>query len=133
MDRLTALQRSTLMSSVRQKDTRPEVTVRSLLHRMGYRFRLHTRTLPGSPDIVLPRHRTVIFVDGCFWHGHSCRAGRLPTTRSDFWKEKIQANRARDVRQTAELANLGWRVVRLWTCQLKETDQLALLLKSKID
>lgn len=112
------------MSRVRQKNTAPEIVLRKMLHALGYRFRLHRRDLPGSPDIVLPRHAAVIFVDGCFWHGHNCRAGRVPSSRAEYWAPKIDANRDRDMRQTLLLQRLGWRVLRVWTCEIKDAASL---------
>lgn len=129
MDRLSAQQRSKLMSRVRQKNTGPEVVVRKMLHGLGYRFRLHRRDLPGSPDIVLPRYSAVIFVDGCFWHGHACRAGNVPSSRSEYWAPKIAANHDRDIRQTLLLQRLGWRVLRVPTCQIKDGAALQRRLK----
>lgn len=109
------------MSRVRGRDTKPEIRVRRLLHRAGYRFRLHRRDLPGRPDIFLPKHRLAVFVHGCFWHGHEgCRRGKLPDTRPEFWASKIAGNRARDARAVEELAALGIASVTLWECQLKE-------------
>lgn len=118
------------MSRIRGRDTRPEKAVRSLLHRMGFRFRLHRRDLPGSPDIVLPRLRTVIFVHGCFWHRHpGCRYAYTPRTRKSFWNAKFAANRARDRRHVRELRSLGWRVVTVWECDVAASDRLALRLE----
>lgn len=119
-DTLTKSQRSALMAKIRGKDTKPELAVRSLLHRMGYRFRLHRRDLPGSPDIVLPKHRTVIFVHGCFWHRHAgCRNATVPTTRARFWRLKFEGNVARDRRVKAKLRRCGWRVVTIWECDVR--------------
>lgn len=126
MDRLTAEHRSWLMSRVKSRDTKPELLVRKLVFAMGYRYRLHVRDLPGKPDLVFSRKRKVIFVHGCFWHGHErCRYGRLPKTRQEFWSNKIEQNRARDVRTVSELKNGGWRVLEVWQCQLKDFDGLA--------
>lgn len=108
-----------MMSGIRGKNTRPEVQVRRILHSAGFRFRLHVKKLPGTPDIVLPRFRAVVFVHGCFWHGHNCPLFRLPATRSAFWKAKITRNRANDDRQRAALARLGWRVATVWECALR--------------
>jgi DNA mismatch endonuclease, patch repair protein len=120
VDRLTPLQRSGHMSRIRRADTRPEVQVRTGLHAAGLRFRLHRRDLPGRPDIVLSRHSAVIFVHGCFWHGHEgCRLAVMPKTRRPFWKEKFRANRERDLRQKAELLQLGWRVLVVWECSVR--------------
>lgn len=119
-DRLTVEQRSLLMGRIRGKDTKPEMSVRRYLHAKGLRFRIHDRRLPGSPDIVLPKYRTVIFVNGCFWHGHEdCALYRRPKTHTGFWESKIQANRARDEKNTTLLRKLGWHVITLWECGLK--------------
>lgn len=121
-DNLSAEDRLRAMRAVRSKDTSPERIVRSLLHRRGYRFRLHRRDLPGSPDIVLPRYQTVIFVHGCYWHRHSCKKGRsVPTTRREWWLEKFERNKARDSRVARQLRKLGWRVITVWECETKPT------------
>ena len=113
--------RSDIMRRVKGKDTTPEKTVRSLLHRLGYRFRLHRGDLPGKPDIVFPARRSVIFVHGCFWHGHDCaRGARMPKTNADYWLGKIARNKARDERRLAELEALGWRAKIVWECELKD-------------
>jgi len=107
------------MSGIRGRDTKPEILVRSLLHREGFRFRLHVRELPGKPDIVLPKYRAAIFVHGCFWHGHDCPLYRLPGTRPDFWRNKIDRNRASDRRAREALLAAGWRVAVVWECALR--------------
>ncbi len=112
------------MASVRSADTRPERTVRSALHRQGFRFRLHRRDLPGTPDLVFPKHRAVLFVHGCFWHGHDCHLFRWPRTRADFWRTKITANIDRDRRQITALRQAGWRVGTVWECALKGRERL---------
>jgi DNA mismatch endonuclease, patch repair protein len=112
-------QRSANMRAVRHKDTNPEIQIRRLLFAQGFRFRLHVKSLPGSPDIVLPKHHVAIFVHGCFWHGHDCHLFRVPATRSEFWMNKIQANRDRDYRDEARLLCAGWRVLTIWECALK--------------
>ena len=118
VDRAT---RSRMMSGIRGKDTRPERLVRSALWKRGLRFRLHVRDLPGRPDIVLPKWKTVIQVQGCFWHGHAgCRYFKLPGTRREFWKDKIESNRVRDKGALAELENLGWRYIIVWECALRD-------------
>src|SRR5579864_1367485 len=117
-DTVSPEQRSRLMSRVRGKDTKPERAVRSYLHRLGFRFRLHAATLPGKPDIVLPRHRTVVFVNGCFWHGHArCKRSTLPTTRPEFWAKKISLNMRRDRSTRRRLLRSGWKVIIVWECQ----------------
>lgn len=121
-------QRSYNMSRIRGKDTKPELRVRSLLHRMGFRFTVNAsnnRELPGRPDLVLPGRRTVIFVHGCFWHGHEgCKDFRIPKTRTDWWQAKIDGNRARDKRAQVALAQLGWRVIVVWTCELANASKV---------
>lgn len=110
------------MSQVRNKDTIPEKTVRSIVHRMGFRFRLHNKTLPGKPDIVLSRHKKIILVHGCFWHQHSgCSASKRPTSRTKYWNEKLDDNVNRDKINYVRLRNLGWRVLVVWECQVKDT------------
>lgn len=118
-DMFTADERSRVMSRVKNKDTRPELMVRSLLHRMGYRFRLHRRDLPGSPDIVLPRHRTVIFVHGCFWHRHpGCRRATTPKNNHEYWERKFNRNKDRDEKANAALEERGWKVLTVWECEV---------------
>lgn len=108
-----------MMAAVHRRDTTPEKAVRSILHRMGLRFRLHDRSLPGTPDIVLVKQGTVVMVHGCFWHGHSCLRGKPPSSRVDFWQPKLEKNRMRDRLQARTLKTLGWRVVTVWECQTK--------------
>jgi len=116
------------MRSVKGKDTAPELAVRRYLHAAGIRFRLHVASLPGRPDIVAPRRRTVVFVHGCFWHGHGCVHGRVQAkTNTEFWAEKIAANRARDSRTSAALRALGWHVETIWECECGRADKLAAL------
>lgn len=122
----TTKQRSDLMKRVRRTGTAPEVALRKALHRAGFRFRLNVRGLPGTPDIVLPRYRIAIFVHGCFWHGHGCRAGRLPKTNREYWEKKIQGNQERDERKVQSLVQIGYQVVVVWTCEL--TDAIPKLL-----
>jgi DNA mismatch endonuclease (patch repair protein) len=124
-DRLTAQARSRNMARVRDRNTGPELTVRRLLHRMGYRFRLHRKDLPGRPDIVLPRYRSVIFVHGCFWHGHSgCRAAARPTSNAEFWNRKLDSNIQRDQAVRQELTGQKWNVLVVWECELREIQAL---------
>jgi DNA mismatch endonuclease (patch repair protein) len=118
--------RSEQMSRIRSKDTKPEMAVRGALHRLGFRFRLHVRELPGCPDIVLPKHRTVIQVKGCFWHGHACRGGRTPKSNTAYWIPKLIQNRKRDRSNERKLRRLGWSVHSVWECRLRRCDQLGL-------
>jgi len=133
MDRLSKEKRSWNMSRIRGRDTAPERTIRSHLHRLGYRFRLHVLALPGIPDIVLPRHKTVLLVHGCFWHRHSrCRFAYTPKTRKAFWQSKFAANKSRDVAVNRRLKRLGWRVITIWECQTSDEQSLALRLRRKL-
>lgn len=111
--------RSRNMRAIRGKNTSPELTLRKLLFARGFRFRLHVKTLPGNPDIVLPKYRVAIFVHGCFWHGHNCYLFKLPISRREFWLAKISQNRQRDSRDTQALLESGWRVLCVWECALK--------------
>lgn len=112
--------RSYNMSRIKGKDTKPEMLVRKFLHANGYRYRLHVKDLPGKPDIVLPKYKTVIFVHGCFWHGHEgCKYFVVPKTRTDWWLNKINTNKANDIKAIQKLTEQGWRVLTLWECQLK--------------
>src|SRR5580658_7972071 len=132
-DRISPARRSWLMSRIGGSNTKPEIAVRSLLHRLGYRFSLHRRDLPGTPDIVLPVRETVVFVNGCFWHGHYCKRSKMPKSRTDYWEPKIEANRRRDVRKRRHLARLGWKVLVVWECELKNPNKLATKLIRGID
>ena len=107
------------MAGIRGKDTKPEMIVRRGLHALGFRYRLHDRGLAGQPDMVLPRHRAVIFVHGCFWHGHDCPLFRWPKAREAFWREKISRNRERDGEAVAKLGQAGWRVLTIWECSIR--------------
>jgi DNA mismatch endonuclease, patch repair protein len=117
--------RSALMGRIRGRDTGPELTVRRLLHAMGYRFRLHARELPGKPDIVFRSRRVALFVHGCFWHRHDCGLAYVPKTRSEFWQHKFEGNMARDQRTQRELKSAGWQVVVVWECQLGDLASVA--------
>ncbi len=121
------------MSRVRSENTKPERIVRSLLHRMGCRFRLHSRVLPGRPDITLPKYRTVIFVHGCFWHHHEgCAGSKPPGTHAEFWQQKFSENVERDHRNKQALEAAGWRVVVVWQCELGDLDALSIRLASEL-
>ena len=131
VDRLTPERRSALMSKIRSKNTLPELKIRSIAHRLGYRFRLHRKDLPGTPDLVFPRLRKVIFVHGCFWHGHYCKRDKMPKSSVRFWSEKIAKNKARDRRNRRGLFRLGWQCQTIWECETKKPDLV--LLFEKID
>lgn len=124
MDKVSPDQRSRNMAAVRGRDTGPEVAVRRMIHWLGLRFRLHRSDLPGRPDIVLPRHRSVVLVHGCFWHGHSCTRGKVPTSNTAFWLPKLERNKQRDAEQVRALRKLGWRVLVVWECETKRPDRL---------
>lgn len=118
------------MSQIKGKDTKPEILVRSMLHRLGYRFRKNVTDLPGKPDIVLPKYKTIIFVHGCFWHQHKgCAKCKIPKSKVEFWTEKLGKNVERDKRHLKELKKLGWRVFTIWECEIKNSVNL----KSKIE
>lgn len=120
-DRLTKEHRSWNMSRIRGRDTGPERSLRSMLHRAGYRFRLHDKRLPGRPDIVLHKYKTAIFVHGCFWHRHAgCRNATTPSSRTDFWQKKFAETVERDIRKATELSESGWRVISVWECDLEK-------------
>lgn len=120
-DTVSQQTRSRIMRSVRSKDTKPEMIVRKWLHARGYRFRLHRKCLAGNPDIVLPKYRAAIFVHGCFWHRHHCKAGsRIPTSRQEYWIPKLEGNRERDRRNQENLEKMGWRCLVLWECEIKD-------------
>ncbi|MBZ0261714.1 MAG: very short patch repair endonuclease [Hyphomicrobiales bacterium] len=113
--------RSRMMSGIRAKNTRPEIMIRKALHGAGLRFRLHYKSLPGKPDIVLPKYRTALFVNGCFWHGHQCSVFKWPKTRTKFWKDKITGNVARDQKSLAMLRAMGWRTQTIWECEIRNS------------
>ncbi|WP_162071038.1 very short patch repair endonuclease [Burkholderia sp. THE68] len=123
IDVVDSATRSRMMSGIRGRDTKPEILLRSALHRRGYRFRLHVRELPGKPDIVFPGRRAVVFVHGCFWHGHDCPLFKWPQTRPEFWKQKILRNRQNDEKAVAALQAAGWRVGIVWECSLRKSDK----------
>jgi DNA mismatch endonuclease (patch repair protein) len=129
-DRLTEKQRSSLMSRIRTKHTEPELKVRSAAHGAGYRYALHRKDLPGNPDIVLPRFKSVVFVHGCFWHQHKgCRKSTLPTTRGEFWAAKLSRNVDRDTENELRLRRAGWRVLVIWECETKARQTITRKLK----
>ena len=124
MDIVSAATRSRMMSSIRSRNTKPEIIVRSLLHRKGFRFRLNVKDMPGKPDIILPRHRKVILVHGCYWHGHQCSIARLPTSSLDYWLPKIQRTRERDEAAVRQLSEMGWKCLVIWECQTRRDTTL---------
>lgn len=123
MDRVSTEVRSKIMSRVRTRDTGPELLLRSSLHRLGYRYRLHSEALPGKPDLVFPARRKVIFVHGCFWHGHGCRWGKLPKSRPEYWEPKIDGNQRRDRAVLRLLRRSGWQALVIWQCELRVLDK----------
>lgn len=130
-DKFTPEERSRIMARVKGRDTKPERIVRRLLHALGYRFRLHVKSLPGKPDIVLPKHKKVVYVHGCFWHGHpSCPRAARPTSNVEFWNRKIDGNIARDMAAQQALLKLGWRHLVVWQCETRDLHSLALRLEN---
>lgn len=129
VDNRTAESRSALMSRIRSVDTAPEMTVRKLVRSMGYRYRLHDKSLPGKPDLVFRGERKAIFVHGCFWHAHGCKIGLPPKSHLEFWSEKLIRNRQRDGENVLALNTLGWQVLTIWQCETKDTQQLRRLLQ----
>lgn len=134
-DTISKEKRSWNMSRIRSKNTKPEILVRSTLHKAGFRFRLHLATLPGKPDIVLPKYKTVVFVNGCFWHGHNCSFFRLPSTNIEFWQPKIAKNRDNDIKNRGLLLAGGWKIIILWECALrgKKYDEVMQVLNTLAD
>jgi DNA mismatch endonuclease (patch repair protein) len=127
MDTLTPDERSERMARVRARNSKPEMVIRRLLHGAGFRYRLHDKHLPGSPDLVFPARRKAIFVHGCFWHRHpnpDCKLARMPKSRLDFWLPKLQGNRERDLRKQAELSAVGWDFLVVWECELRQMEHL---------
>jgi len=133
MDRVNKTTRSKIMAAVRTRDTGAEKTVRSIVHRLGYRYSLRRHDLPGTPDLVFVGRRKVIFVHGCFWHGHVCRYGRLPKSRLSYWRPKIAVNKARDRKQTIRLRKEGWPVMIVWQCQLGHIEALERRIRGFLD
>lgn len=124
-DTRTPDERRRIMQAVRTRDTEPELAVRRLLHAEGFRYRLHVKDLPGRPDIVFPGRKKVIFVNGCFWHSHACAKGRAPTSRVEYWGPKLAANCERDARNKRQLRAMGWSVMTVWQCQMRDSERLA--------
>jgi DNA mismatch endonuclease (patch repair protein) len=135
-DTLSPAERSARMARIAGRDTKPEMVVRRVLHAMGYRYRLHAKDLPGKPDIVFRSRRKAILVHGCFWHRHpdpTCRLARLPKSRLDFWLPKLDANRERDIATVARLEAMGWKVLLVWECQLRDRDHLSNMLRAFVE
>ncbi len=124
--------RSEIMSKISGKETKPEITVRKFLFAHGFRYRKNVKDLPGKPDIVLPKYKTVIFINGCFWHGHNCPAGKLPESNREFWEKKINENKKRDKKNYQKLREKGWKVIIIWECQLKNNKMKEKTLKALI-
>ena len=134
MDRITREHRSWNMGRIKSCNTKPEIVVRSLLHNMGYRFRLHRKDLPGKPDIALPRYKSVIFVHGCFWHRHKgCKNTTSPKTKKTFWREKFRANVERDRKVQKEMKSMGWKIQIIWECELSDPEEVRKSLKSHLN
>jgi len=125
VDIFTTDKRSEIMSRIKNRDTAPEIKVRSIIHRMGYRFRLHRKDLPGNPDIVFPKHKKIIFVNGCFWHGHkNCIRSKRPSSNKNFWDQKIDKNITRDKNIRKALNKSGWKVLVIWQCEINDINKL---------
>lgn len=125
-DTFSAKKRSEIMSRIGSKNTKPEITIRKALHARGFRYRIHDTRLPGKPDIVFPKRKAVIFINGCFWHGHNCHLFKWPATRPDFWKQKIKRNQSKDAQTLTILKEKGWRVLVVWECAVKGKKKLPL-------
>jgi DNA mismatch endonuclease (patch repair protein) len=125
MDTFSPQQRSEIMRRVRSQDTKPEMIVRRLVHRRGFRYRLHAKELPGRPDLVFPKRRKIVFVHGCYWHAHRCPASALPETHRDYWEAKLRRNAERDKRTVRQLRKAGWAVLTIWECQTRNRERLA--------
>lgn len=125
MDIFSKEKRSEIMAQIKGKNTKPEIFLRSIVHRMGYRYRLHRRDLPGNPDLTFPKHNKVIFMHGCFWHGHKgCSRSKRPSTNQEFWNEKLYKNLKRDKRNILKLKKMGWSPLIVWSCEIQDTDKL---------
>ncbi|RJX18464.1 MAG: DNA mismatch endonuclease Vsr [Desulforudis sp.] len=130
-DTLSPIERSERMSRIRSKNSSPELKLRRLIHSMGFRYRLHVNELPGTPDLVFPSRKSVIFLHGCFWHRHEgCKLARLPKSKLDFWKPKLETNRARDLLQQQQLRDLGWRLLVVWECEMVYTERISTIVRN---
>jgi DNA mismatch endonuclease (patch repair protein) len=123
-DKFDKKTRSRVMAAIKNKNTKPEVNIRKALFAKGFRYRIHNKKLPGCPDLVFSKYKAVIFIHGCFWHNHDCKLGKLPSTNLDFWKEKLEKNKERDLRNIVELKNMGWKVKVIWLCQIEDKKRL---------
>lgn len=132
-DIFSQTKRSDIMPKISSKDTKPEILVRKFLFSKGFRYRINVKTLPGKPDIVLPKYKTIIFVNGCFWHGHNCKKGKLPSSNTDFWKEKISNNKSRDAKNSDLLVKLGWKVIIIWQCEISKIDNRTKILNKLLE
>ena len=133
MDIWDKKKRSVVMAKIRSKDTKPEWIVRRYLYSRGYRYRKNVKGLPGTPDIVLSKYGIVIFIHGCFWHGHNCKKGKLPSSNTDFWKEKISNNKSRDAKNSDLLVKLGWKVIIIWQCEISKIDNRTKILNKLLE
>lgn len=124
IDTFTPERRSEIMRNIRAANTQPEVRLRKALHALGFRYKLHVRDLPGTPDVVLPKYKAVIQIRGCFWHSHSCQRGRIPKSKSEYWKNKLERNRLRDASSDEKLRQLGWSVIVVWECEIRSKEGL---------
>ena len=133
MNEISSAKRSEMMAAVRSRNTKPELIVRRMLHALGFRFRLHRRDLPGTPDIVLPKYRTIVQVNGCFWHQHpGCKFAHVPASRPEYWEPKLHRNVTRDQENYEKLTNSGWHVIIVWECELRSPEDVARQLLSRI-
>ena len=132
-DIFSSQKRLDIMSKISGKNTKPEILVRKFLFSKGFRYRINVKTLPGKPDIVLPKYKTVIFINGCFWHGHNCKKGKLPSSNIDFWKEKISNNKLRDDKNSDLLIKLGWKVIIIWQCEVSKIDNRIKILNKLLE
>lgn len=132
-DIFSSQKRSDIMSKISGKNTKPEILVRKFLFSKGFRYRINVKTLPGKPDIVLPKYKTVIFINGCFWHGHNCKKGKLPSSNIDFWKGKISNNKSRDDKNSDLLIKLGWKVIIIWQCEVSKIDNRIKILNKLLE
>lgn len=132
-DIFSSQKRSDIMSKISGKNTKPEILVRKFLFSKGFRYRINVKTLPGKPDIVLPKYNKIIFINGCFWHGHNCKKGKLPSSNIDFWKEKISNNKSRDDKNSDLLVKLGWKVIIIWQCEISKIDNRIKILNKLLE